>query len=234
MDKEETTTIPPVEPQAGETDKSSQPQAGENTTPEPQAGDGTSTEAMSPEEAKKLRSESANLRKRLKDAEASKSELAELKKFKEQKDAETLSENEKKDLEKKKLEQQVAEKEAALEKALQQVRDSNISRAVLEQAAKMNIVDPGAAILFIKADVELDDSDNPTNIPDLLKALVKEKPYLVQQTRQISTAGGATNASRSQTSGGQLSHELIGKMSKEEYAGRRLEINQWMAQNTPR
>src|SRR2546430_219131 len=67
----ETPTSTP--PQAGDADTQSlQPQAGTLSTSEPQAGEGTN-ETISLEEAKKLRSEAASLRKRLKafeDAEA--------------------------------------------------------------------------------------------------------------------------------------------------------------------
>jgi hypothetical protein len=235
---EDTENPTQTEPQAGDTENP-QPQAGATTTtPEPQAGDGkdTSTDAISLEEAKKLRSESANLRKRLKDAEVSKAELAELKKFKEQIDAKDLSDKEKQDRAVQKKEQELAERQSELEKANNRIRDLTINQAVLSQAGKLNIVDPEVAAQIIKADIELDESGNPTNIPDLLKQLVKDKPYLVaqQQTRQAPTRGGPTNPSRSQTSGGQLSQEVIGKMKPEEYASRRPEINEWLAKNQAR
>lgn len=200
-----------------------QPQAGE-TTPEPQAGEGTtSTDSISLEEAKKLRSESANLRKRLKEAEALKSQFEELKKFKEQIDAEKLTESEKQTAARQKLEQQLSQAQSERENLVRQMQELKINQSVISQAAKLNVVDPEAAIKLLDwSEIDYDDNGNPTNIPDLLKALVKEKPYLVaqQQTRQASS-GGATNPSRAQTSG--LGAETLvarlnqGQLSSDEY-----------------
>lgn len=228
MDKEETTTTPPVDPHAGDTENP-QPVAATQTTTDPHAGDSPTDIQLSLEEARKIRSESANLRQRLKDAEklakeatAFKAELAELKKFKEDTEAKDLSEKEKQDLAIKKKEQELAEKQAEIEKANNRIRDLTISQAVLSQASKLNIVDPEAALLFIKNDIELDDKGNATNVEGLLKDLIKEKPYLVAQQQQRQAAsGGATNPSRAQTSG-QSAETLVarlnqGQLSSDEY-----------------
>src|SRR5258708_5775717 len=78
----------PAEPQAGEAEPTLQPVAATTTTTEPPAGESHEEQSLSLEEARKIRSESANLRKRLKDSEAT---LADLKAFKDQIEAEKLS-----------------------------------------------------------------------------------------------------------------------------------------------
>jgi hypothetical protein len=223
-------TTPPVDPQAGKAEDP-QPQAGNNTAPEPQAGDGNET--ISLEEARKLRSEASNLRKRLKEFEASHNEL---KTFKEQTEASRLSDTEKQTLAQKKLEQQLAEHQSQNNELLRQLQETRINNEVFKQASKLNIIDIDAASKLIDASqIEYDDAGNPTNIDALLKDLVKQRSWLVnKQPAQQTSAGGATNPSRSQSSAPQaLSWDVISAMTREEYAARGQEIQRWILQNPP-
>ncbi len=194
MPEEQTT--PPVDPQAGKTEDP-QPQAGATTTTEPQAGE---SESISLDEARKLRSEASNLRKRLKELDAAHNEL---KTFKEQKEAESLSAQEKQALAQKKIEQQLAEHQAQNGTLLRQLQEARINNEVFRNASKLNIIDIDAASKLIDASrIDYDDAGNPTNIDTLLKELVKVRPWLAGKAQQ-QTSGGATNPPRSQTSGPQ-------------------------------
>lgn len=194
----EETTTPQADPQAGDAEKL-QPQAGATTTtPEPQAGEGSET--ISLDEAKKLRSEASNLRKRLKELDAA---HAELKTFREQTEAAKLSDQEKQALAQKKIEQQLAEYQAQNSDLLRQLQEARISNEVLKQSSKLNIIDLDAAGKLIDSSrIDYDESGNPTNIDSLLKELVKARPWLAGKAQQ-QTSGGATNPPRSQTSGPQ-------------------------------
>lgn len=192
----EETTTPQADPQAGDAEKP-QPQAGTTTTPEPQAGEG---ESISLDEARKLRSEAFNLRKRLKEFEALNGEL---KTFKEQTEASKLSDQEKQALAQKKIEQQLAEHQAQNSDLLRQLQEARINNEVLKQSSKLNIIDIDAASKLIDASrIDYDEAGNPTNIDVLLKELVKARPWLAGKA-QPQTSGGATNPPRSQTSGPQ-------------------------------
>jgi hypothetical protein len=203
---EETTTVPPVDPQAGDTENLN-PQAGESTSTEPQAGESQTDTTLSLEEAKKLRSEARNLRNRLKEAENLKAEIAELKKFKEDKEAESLSETEKQVAARVKLEKQLAEAQAALTRKETEVQEQKINNAIIANAAKVGINPSLAAKVLDHAEIDYDERGNPTNIEDLLETLLKDFPNLATQQqaqaqqRQASqsSAGGATNPSRATT-----------------------------------
>lgn len=192
----EETTTPQADPQAGDAEK--QPQAGATTTtPEPQAGEGSET--ISLDEARKLRSEASNLRKRLKELDAA---HAELKTFKEQTEASKLSDQEKQQLAQKKIEQQLAEHQSQNADLIRQLKETRINSEIRIQALQMGIDPKAAAKLVEYSEVLTDDDGMPTNIPELLKKLTKEYPTLVGKPH-APTSGGATNPPRSQTSGPQ-------------------------------
>jgi hypothetical protein len=196
---------PQADPLAGKAEDPQQPQAG--TIPEPQAGN----ETISLDEARKLRSEASNLRKRLKELDAA---HAELKTFKEQTEASKLSDQEKQTLAQKKLEQQLAEHQTQNSGLLKQLQEARITNEVFKQASKLNIIDVDAASKLIDGSrIEYDDNGNPTNIDILLKDLAKARPWLIGKQQQVQSSGGATNPSRSQTSGPQtLTKEYVHKV----------------------
>src|SRR5258708_3265774 len=197
---------------------------GQTTTSEPLAGD----EPISLEEAKKLRSEANATRKREKDA------LAQLKVYqdKEQqaKDAQ-LPEMER-------LQKQLTDTQAQLGEKERANQERVIRYEVQLQAAALG-VDPlyldKIARLIDRKEIKTDDEGMPTNVKELLDKLVKEMPALVpqQQATRPSTAGGATNPSRSSSSTSTLSWEVITKMKPDEYAARRGEIQAFIAKNPP-
>ena len=196
---------PQADPLAGKAEEPQQPQAG-TTTPEPQAG----SETISLDEARKLRSEAANLRKRLKELDSAHTEL---KTFKEQSEAAKLSDAEKQVLAQKKLEQQLADHQSQNSGLLRQLQEARITNEVFKQASKLSIIDVDAASRLIDGSrIEYDDNGNPTNVEVLLKDLAKARPWLVGK-QQVQSSGGATNPSRSQTSGPQtLTKEYVHKI----------------------
>ena len=206
-----------VDPQAGDTDP--QPQAGVPST-DPQAGESQTNDTISLDEAKKLRSEAANLRSRLRSTEAKAKELDDLKAKLE---ADKLSETEK-------LQKQLATLQSEHDNAIRAAQERTINYEVRLQAAQMGIVDPDAAARLLDwSQIEYDDNGAPTNVNDLLKNLLKTKSYLAGKA-QVQTSGGATNPSRSTTTAPQaLSWEAIGNMKPDEYNARRAEIQQWIA-----
>jgi hypothetical protein len=125
-------------------------------TPEPLAGDGAET-PISLEEAKKLRSESANMRKRLKayeDAEKAAQDAA-------------LSQVEKAN----KAAQELQQKYEAEHRA-------HVAALVKLAASAKGIIDPDLAALAIEASLEFDEQGMPSNLDKTLDDLVKSKPYL--------------------------------------------------------
>lgn len=172
------------------------------------------------------------LKKANKEATQSRNAEKELKELKERIDTEKLSDQEKVDVARKKLEQQYTELQAEHEATKRASQQYRINTEVKLQAAQLGFSDPGDAVRFLEAsEIEQDESGNPTNIDDLLKTLAKNKPYLVTR-KPAPTSSGATNPSRSQSSAvGQLSWDVIGKMTPVEYNSRHSEIVQWMAQN---
>lgn len=203
-----------VESQADETENNPQPQAG-NTPPEPQAGEGQN---ISLDEAKKLRSEAANLRKRLKAFEEADAKA---------KDAQ-LSEQER-------LQKQLADLQSQHDTATRTHQERIIGYEVRLQASQMGIVDPDAAAKLLDwSQIEYDDNGAPLNVSDLLKGLIKAKPYLAG-SKPAPTSGGATNPPRSQsTAPKELSWQVISSMKPDEYNARRAEIQQWMLNNPSR
>ena len=130
----------------------------------PQAGD---QEAVSLEELRKLRSEAAGLRRRLKEREDA-DKAAE--------DA-ALSEAEK-------LKRRVAELEEA-QRISQEERRVLLTRSAVErEARKLQIVDEDAAFRLLEPDaLEYGDDGQPTNVEKALKKLIERRPFLVSQAQ---------------------------------------------------
>lgn len=156
------------------------------TDPTQAAGDGT--EAISLDEARKLRREAQALRKRLADFEA-----AEAKKH----EAE-LSEAEKQAKRAAELEAQLAAVQAASQ-------EQTVRYEVTLRAASKNVVDPEAAVrLMDLSSLEFDESGKPTNIDKALDALLKHKPYLV---KPVEAAAPNVNARNGKDKGDAKAHE---------------------------
>jgi len=201
-------------PQAG--DAVNQPPVGDTHSSDPQVGDENTT--LSVADAKKLRSEAKNLRLRLKEFEDRE------KKTKESQ----MSESER-------LQQQYAELQQQHTTYVQDMQTRLVRYEIERQSSKLGIIDADAALKLIDlSELEFDDGGMPTNADDLLKKLVKAKPYLVN-SKVNQTSVSATNPSRSSASAHlELSWDLISKMTQAEYAARGKEIQQWIQQNSPR
>lgn len=164
----ETTTS--VDAQAVNTDTTTTAQAANSTSTETQAV--SSTENISLEEARKLRSEAANLRKRLKSFEDREKAVQ---------DAQ-LSEV---DLTKK----QFAELQAQHELHVRQTQDRIVRYELEKHAARIGVIDPdAAATLLDKSELEFEEDGTPKNAEELMKKLLKNKPYLAAQPTPPSTS----------------------------------------------
>lgn len=205
---EETTT---VDPQAGPPESVPQPQAGETTTPEPQAGDGQET--ISLDEARKLRSEAANLRKRIKAFEEADAKAKEAQMTAEQK-----------------REKQLSDYQSQNAELVRQVQELRIQSAVQGQAARLGFADPSDAARFLDpSELEFDDNGNPMNVEPLLKNVLKNKPYLSGKVvPSVPTAGGPTSPSRSVTSSipQEITREYIASLTPEAFAKLPREVQQ--------
>lgn len=143
-------------------DTALEPQAG--TTTEPQEGD-ESERTLTLAEAKKLRSEASNLRKRLKAFEE-----------KEQKEQEaSMTEQQKK-------EKQYAESQAAYTSQIEKLQARVVRNEVEKTAAKLGMINPELAHRLIDwAELEFDEDGSPTNAKSILEKIIKDNQYLVQQ-----------------------------------------------------
>lgn len=157
------------------------PQA-QAATPEPQAGDGHD-ESLSLEEARKLRREAANLRKRLQAYEEAEKQAQEAK----------LSEIEK-------LQKQHADMQARHETQSRAAQERIIRYEIKLAAHSAHVIDPDAVVKLLDwSELEFDDDGLPTNVDKLVARLLESKPYLVgnsQNSQAASTAAPSDLAAR--------------------------------------
>jgi len=97
------------------------------------------------------------------------------------------------------IERLKAEKEESDKKALAATNKANrtlIKAEVISQATKLNIVDPSAAFALMDLDnVTIDDNGNVKGVGVSLKALIKEKSYLVNENHSsVKSSGDDQNA----------------------------------------
>lgn len=197
-----------VTPPGGQAPQGAPPQAGGGQPNDPASGGGqpqqnTQDIASLPEWAQALirkeREDAGNYRNRAKDRD----DLA--KKLKDIEDAQ-LSELDKA----KKLAQEAEDRAKAIEA---ERRADRLTLTIEREARKLNIVDPEMAALAIQSKVEYDKDGQPTNVADLLKTLVKDKPFLVASE----DGGGGTPPSNPPRTGS-LSIEQIKKMTSQQIA----------------
>ena len=137
--------------------------------PDPPAGDGTET--ISLEEARKIRSESTNMRKRLKAYEDAE----------EEKRIATLSEVERSKAEIAKAEKRTAEAEQRIQHYQQQLVTAQVKLA----AQAKGIIDPDMAALAVASTLEYGEDGMPTNLEKALDMLIKNKPYLAPKPAEL-------------------------------------------------
>lgn len=178
------------------------------TAPTPETGaqgtgetPATTTQPASIEDAlKEIDDLKSALRKARSDSTKNWSKAKELDDLKAKLESEKLSESEKKDKQLAELQRSLAEKDARLQEVI-------IRSTVQGQASKLGFTDPSDASRFLDpSELEFDDNGIPTNVEPLLKAVLKNKPYLAGSTQapqRPQTAGGATAPAKSTTSGTQ-------------------------------
>ena len=154
-------------------------------------------------------------------------------------------------------EQKREKRMADLEKAHSDLQRTHQDRVLQYEvrlsAAAANFRDPADALSLIDlAAVKFDEDGTPKNLSELIEAIAKSKPYLLREDGSApsvsagqgqgrpnaSTAGGATNPSRTSTNGGAkipLSWDYITQLQQpgntNEYLARRPEIQAWMVAN---
>ncbi len=168
----------PATPQAGDPGASTPTPGGSPTpTPEPQAGDGDIQ--ISLEEARKLRSEAANLRKREKEV------LAQLKVYQD-------AEQQAKDAqlpEIERLKKVAADLQEQNETIAAKLLESNVRQDVADKAGKFHFAVSAKTLANLLLHdfeaIEFDDATGePTNIEKLLDKLAKSEPDLVKKEQQ--------------------------------------------------
>ena len=173
----------------------------------------TTTTQSSDDISREIERLKASLKRANAEAKQYREQATELSSFKERTETEKLSDNEKREAAQKKLEQQLAEHQNTNGTLLKQLQEARITNEVFKNASKLNIIDIDAASKLLDGSrIEYDDNGNPTNIDILLKELVKQRSWLVGKP-PVQTSGGATNPSRSQTSGPQtITKEYIAQI----------------------
>lgn len=146
--------------EATQADADAQSQA---DTPRPSDSDtpAESHDTANLDDLKKVRSEAASLRKRLKDAEAKLSQFEQANQSEDEKIAQRL--------------QQAEERATAAESRL---RAEIGRRAVTDEAAKQGAISTKAVYALIRDDIAFDDDGEPTNIADLITQAKKDDPAL--------------------------------------------------------
>jgi len=190
-----------TDPNATPADADDQPQAGTTSQADTPATDGSDaggdqpTETISLEDAKKLRSEAANLRKRLKAFEE--------------------EERKRKDAERTEAERLAAERqefEAARQAFENERRQARTASAVEAAARRLGFRNPAKAFrLLDEEDLGIEEDGTPSKAEEALKALAAAEPYLVG-----SGTGSPTNPARE--SGSTLTMEKLRSMSAAEIA----------------
>lgn len=195
-------------------------------TPTPQSpdetpGTATDTTQQSDEIRRELDRLKASLKRANAEAKEHREKATELAKFKEATEAEKLTENEKRDLAQQALQKQLAEAQSERDRIQSQMQELRVRQEVYNQASRINVVDPDAASKLIDwSEIDYDEKGAPTNINDLVKRLVKDKPYLIApQQRQVANSGGATNPSRTQTvnAGTAITEDFIASLTPDAY-----------------
>lgn len=182
------------------------------TTPQVPNGEmpgGTTTPASTtPDDTQKQIEElKAALKKANTEAATHRHKANELDKLKADAEAAQLSEAEK-------TQRKLAELQAQYDTAIREKQEIATNAEVRLQATQMGIDPRAASKLLDSAAIERDDQGNPTNVPALLKDLVKEYPFLAGKA-PAPTSGGATNPPRSQSNGQQeLSWDVIIDLQK--------------------
>jgi hypothetical protein len=125
----------------------------------------------------------------------------------------------KSELERERERAEKAEKEA--EAARAEAKETRLKSAILAEAGKADrkVVDPEAILSLIdKKSLTLDDSGAPTNITEVMDALLEAKPYLVSTGSTTTTRTGAADQGARGGDGGKEQLASTDGMSADEIA----------------
>lgn len=145
---------------------------------EQQSGEQPTGESISPEQARKLRSEAKNLRDREKAARA---EADAAKKRADDLEAAQLSDAEKAVKDAEKANKRADEAEAKAAKAEEKAKSRLLKANVIAEAAKAGFKNPERAFQALdEGEVDYDDDGEPVNVGDLVKALAESGDFALQ------------------------------------------------------
>jgi phage-related minor tail protein len=226
---EETTATPVSETQNDvETPQGETPTTTTQTDETPESTTSTTPDSATQKELERLQ---ASLKRA--NAEAKENRLAkeELKRLKDELEASKLSETER-------LQKQYDDLKTQHEEYTQAQTERMIKNEVALEAAKLgvdpNVLDKVARFLDWE-EIEVDEEGKPTNVRALVEQLVKDIPGLRPEKRSAPTSGGATNPPRSTTAAPkELSWDVIGKLTADEYKANASRIQKWMAEHSRR
>lgn len=176
----------------------------------------TTTETSSSDSAKELESLKAALKKANSEAAANRKAAKELSDLKAQ--AEEAGQTAQQ-----KLEKQLKDLQTAHDTATKTLQERTVNYEVKLQASQQGLDPTLAAKLITPGEVTFDEDGSPNNIADLLKSLIKTYPNLVGK-QQAQTSGGATNPSKSASTGAAQINEqfvrdvLSGKLPNDTYS----------------
>jgi hypothetical protein len=204
-------TLDDSDPQGETPNNATEPSETQGTT-EP-----TTQQTSLNDDRKEMERLKASLKRANAEAKTSREQAAELAKFKEQTEAATLSEQQK----------QLADYQSRESEATRLLQEERNTRALERAGRGAGIADPVAlddaiGIALKSADLEHDEQGKPVNADEVMKQIVKSRPwFLPQQERKAPPRLDATNPSRSTTTNTvpeTLSWEYITKLQAEKGA----------------
>lgn len=208
----------PTAPTAGEQGQAPgtpAPQDGTTGQPQDGAAGGTSGATQVSEDPKVLQSELTRARE---EAAATRIELKALREAEKARADAELTETQR-------LTNRQKELEAENEKLKTQLRENAIAAAIAKQALALGIIDPDAAVKLLNTDeLEVDEeTGKPKNVEAALKALIKDKPYLVAKQESptpgaMNGGAGADNTPPPNLSADELAQATAAGMTPERYA----------------
>ena len=149
------------------------------------------SESFDAEYVKKLRSEAAEYRRKLRELET---------RVKEE-DDKKLSETER-------MQRKLADLEKEAEQLKRDRQERTVRYETMLAASKLNIVDPDAAFRLMDASaLEFDENGSPTNMEKVLQGLIKTRPYLVKQVQNSDINAGEGRGAGN--GAGQISDEAL-------------------------
>lgn len=204
------------------------------------SGDTTATAPSADDLQAQIKRMEDALKKANNEAKENRLAAAELKKMRDDAEAAKLSETER-------LQKQLAQLQKERDDSVRQSQEQKISAEIRIRALAAGVKEERLGMvsrLIDTKDIEIVDGE-PTNIKELMSALLKDMPELAPKGAQVPTSGGATNPSRTQSSTPpEISWDIIGRlqpgengMYKDAQTGAQYnpaEISRWQLSNPQR